>query len=94
MVPDSKSFVITPLSPHNLNVRPLIVSEDSIIKLRVEGRSPLHLATLDARSESFTEDLEPTIRKEDFKISLVRFSDHHIFNTIRQKLIWGLDARN
>lgn len=94
MVPDSKSFVITPLSPHNLNVRPLIISEDSIITLRVEGRSPQHLATLDARSESFTEDLELTIRKEDFKISLVRFSDHHFFNTIRQKLIWGLDARN
>jgi NAD+ kinase len=94
MVPDSKSFVITPLSPHNLNVRPLIVPEDSVITLRVEGRSPHHLATLDARSETFTEDLELTVRKEDFKISLVRFSDHHFFTTIRQKLIWGLDARN
>lgn len=94
MVPEAKSFVITPLSPHNLNVRPLIVPEDSIITLKVEGRSPQHLATLDARSEVFTEDIELTIRKQDFKISLVRFSDHHFFNTIRQKLIWGLDARN
>ncbi|HET6990652.1 MAG TPA: NAD kinase [Bacteroidia bacterium] len=94
MVPDAKSFIITPLSPHNLNVRPLIVPEDSIITLRVEGRSPQHLATLDARSAIFTEDVELTIRKEDFKISLIRFSDHHFFNTIREKLIWGLDARN
>ncbi|CAN5288634.1 NAD kinase [soil metagenome] len=94
MVPDSKSFVITPLSPHNLNVRPLIIPEDSIITLRVEGRSTQHLATLDARSEIFTEDVELTIRKEDFKISLIRFSDHHFFNTIREKLIWGHDARN
>ena len=94
MVPDSKSFVITPLSPHNLNVRPLIVPEDSIISLRVEGRSIQHLATLDARSAIFTQDVELTIRKEDFKISLIRFNDHHFFNTIREKLIWGHDARN
>lgn len=94
MVPDAKSFVITPLSPHNLNVRPLIVPEDSIITLRVEGRSPQHLAILDARSEIFTEEVELTVRKEDFKISLIRFSDHHFFNTIREKLIWGHDARN
>ncbi len=94
MVPEAKSFVITPLSPHNLNVRPLIIPEDSIISLRVEGRSSEHLATLDARSEIFTEEVELTIRKEDFKISLVRFSDHHFFNTIREKLIWGHDARN
>ena len=94
MVPDARSFVITPLSPHNLNVRPLIVPEDSVITLKVEGRSPQYLATLDARSEAFTEDVELTIRKEDFKISLVRFGEHHFFQTIREKLIWGADARN
>lgn len=94
MVPDARSFVITPLSPHNLNVRPLIVPEDSVITLRVEGRSPQYLATLDARSASFSEDTELTIRKEDFKISLVRFNDQHFFHTIREKLNWGHDARN
>ncbi|MCX6310919.1 MAG: NAD kinase [Bacteroidetes bacterium] len=94
MVPDAKSFIITPLSPHNLNVRPLIVPDDSIITLKVEGRSHQHLATLDARSEVFSEETELTIRKEDFKISLIRFSDHHFFTTIREKLIWGHDARN
>lgn len=94
MVPDAKSFVITPLSPHNLNVRPLIVPEDSVITLKLEGRNPHHLATLDVRFEIFNEEMELTIRKEDFKISLIRFSDHHFFNTIREKLIWGHDARN
>jgi NAD+ kinase len=94
MVPDARSFVITPLSPHNLNVRPLIVPEDSVIHLKVEGRSPNYLATLDARTESFTADVEFTIRKEDFKISLVRFGEQHFFQTIREKLIWGHDARN
>ena len=94
MVPDAKSFVITPLSPHNLNVRPLIIPEDSVITLRVEGRSPQYRATLDARSEVFTADEELTIRKEDFKVTLIRFNDQHFFRTIREKLIWGLDARN
>jgi NAD+ kinase len=94
MVPDARSFVITPLSPHNLNVRPLILPEDSIIKLTVEGRSPQYLATLDARTKVFDANLELTLRKEDFKISLIRFSDQHFFDTIRHKLLWGSDARN
>jgi NAD+ kinase len=94
MVPDAQSFVITPLSPHNLNVRPLIVPEDSVIKIRVEGRSPHYLATLDTRSEAFDADTELTIRKEDFKISLVRFGERDFFQTIREKLKWGHDARN
>lgn len=94
MVPDTRSFVITPLAPHNLNVRPLIIAEDSVITLKLEGRSPQYLASLDARMEAFDEDMELTIRKEDFKISLVRFSDQHFFQTIREKLIWGHDARN
>lgn len=94
MVPDSRSFVITPLSPHNLNVRPLIVPDDSVISLKVQGRSPQYLASLDARTEAFPEEVELTIRKEDFKISLVRFSEQHFFHTIREKLIWGHDARN
>ncbi|HLG03068.1 MAG TPA: NAD kinase [Bacteroidia bacterium] len=94
MVPDAKSFIITPLSPHNLNVRPLIIPEDNTIKLRVEGRCPEYFATLDSRTESFSEDTEIILRKEDFKISLVRFGDQHFFQTIREKLLWGHDARN
>ncbi|HEU4718562.1 MAG TPA: NAD kinase [Bacteroidia bacterium] len=94
MVPDARSFVITPLSPHNLNVRPLIVPDDSIIKLTVEGRSSRYLASLDARSLPFDVSTELTIRKEDFKFSLIRFSDQHFFQTIRQKLLWGSDTRN
>jgi NAD+ kinase len=94
VTPDARSFIITPLSPHNLNVRPLILPDDCVIKLKVEGRSPDYLATLDARSQSFSEDTEITIRKEDFKISLVRFGEQHFFHTIREKLLWGHDARN
>jgi len=94
MIPDAKSFVITPLSPHNLNVRPLIVPEESEILLKVEGRSPQYLASLDARTKSFNESAELRIRKGDFKISLVRFDNQHFFDVIREKLMWGVDKRN
>ncbi|MCK6640719.1 MAG: NAD kinase [Bacteroidia bacterium] len=94
MVPDAKSVVLTPLSPHNLNVRPLIVPEDSEILLKVEGRSPQYLASLDARITTFDAAEELRIRKGDFKISLVRFDNQHFFDVIREKLMWGLDKRN
>lgn len=94
MIPDAKSFVITPLSPHNLNVRPLIVPENSEITLKVEGRSPQYVASLDSRMESFAEGEKLKITKGDFKISLVRFDNQHFFDVIREKLGWGADARN
>lgn len=94
MIPDAKSFVITPLSPHNLNVRPLILPEDSEIKLTVEGRSQQYIASLDARMQAFDESEELIVRKGDFKISLVRFENQHFFDVIREKLMWGLDKRN
>jgi NAD+ kinase len=94
MIPDAKSFVITPLSPHNLNVRPIIVPEDSEIVLKVEGRSPHYMASLDSRMQPFEEGEELRIRKGDFKISLVRFDNQHFFDVIREKLMWGVDARN
>ncbi|MBI3512425.1 MAG: NAD kinase [Bacteroidetes bacterium] len=94
MTPDAKSFVITPLSPHNLNVRPIIVPEDSVISLKVEGRSEQYLVSLDARNHAFPQSTELIIRKEDFKIALIRFNEQHFFHTIREKLIWGYDARN
>jgi NAD+ kinase len=94
MVPDSKSFIITPISPHNLNVRPLIISEDSIVKLKVEGRSSEYLASLDSRTAVFPATEELTITKEDFKFNLVKLKDTHFFNTLRNKLMWGVDKRN
>lgn len=94
MIPDAKSFVITPLSPHNLNVRPLIIPDDSEIKLKVEGRDQQFIASLDARMQPFGESEELILRKGDFKISLVRFDNQHFFDVIREKLMWGVDKRN
>jgi NAD+ kinase len=87
-------FAITPIAPHNLNVRPLIVSDDAVITLTAETRQHYYLATLDSRSVRVETDIEFTIRKENFDISLVHFPDHNFPARIRSKLNWGLDRRN
>lgn len=92
--PQSASFVITPVAPHNLNIRPMVVPDDSVISFEVEGRSDQFLCTMDSRVESITADLELAVRKEDFTFSLVRANNHNFLDSIRQKLYWGMDSRN
>jgi len=92
--PESGNFIITPIAPHNLNVRPLIISDNATIKLRVEGRSENFLCTLDSRYETITDEHEITIRKNDFEIVLATLEDINFMKTIRNKLMWGLDKRN
>ncbi|MFN3341706.1 MAG: NAD kinase [Flavobacteriales bacterium] len=92
--PGSNNFVITPIAPHNLNVRPMIISDDNIIRLRVEGRSKHFLATLDSRSFSVDSQDELIIRKADFKIKLIKLQGQNFYETIRNKLMWGIDKRN
>ncbi len=92
--PESASFVITPVAPHNLNIRPLIVPDSSIISFEVEGRTDGFLCTLDSRREIVTREVLLAIRKETFDISLVRLNENNFLQTIRNKLSWGLDKRN
>lgn len=92
--PQASSFVITPVAPHNLNTRSIVVADDNIISFEVEGRSEQFLATLDARTESITSNIQLAVRKESFTISLVRPDEHNFLQTIRQKLYWGIDRRN
>ena len=92
--PDSKSFVITPVSPHNLNIRPLVVPDDSIISFEIEGRTDGFLCTLDSRREIASKDVLLAIRKEVFNINLVRLNENNFLQTLRNKLSWGLDKRN
>jgi NAD+ kinase len=94
VVPQSKNLIITPVSPHNLNVRPLVVADDSVITLEVEGRSNYFLVSLDSRSATVEAGLRLTIRKEDFKARLIKLDGSSFVNTLRKKLNWGLDARN
>ncbi|MEM6641486.1 MAG: NAD kinase [Bacteroidota bacterium] len=94
MMPDAKDFVITPVSPHNLNVRPLIVSDDSILRFEIETRQRSYLISLDSRSETIEKDLELRIKKAPFYARLIRIDGINFPDTIRNKLGWGFDKRN
>lgn len=92
--PESESFIITPVSPHNLGARPIVVSDRSEITFRIEGRSKKYLVSLDSRFETVDESVKLKVRKERFKAHLIQLPGQHYFKTLRQKLNWGLDPRN
>jgi NAD+ kinase len=92
--PDAGNFVITPVAPHNLNVRPIVVPNNNIISFEVEGRSDQFLCTLDSRMETIDNTVQLAIKKEEFKLSLLRLDDSNFLHTLRNKLLWGIDARN
>ncbi|WP_209330937.1 NAD kinase [Lunatimonas salinarum] len=92
--PTAKNFVITPVSPHNLNVRPMVVSDDSEISFKIEGRSEKFLVSLDSRSTPIDASVELKIKKERFVAKLVKCHRYSFFDTLRQKLNWGFDMRN
>lgn len=94
VVPQSNNFIITPVSPHNLNVRPMIVSDSSVISFEIEGRSRNFLISLDSRSRTVDSSVQIAVRKEDFTVKLVKFEGYNFLDTLRQKLNWGLDLRN
>ncbi|WP_212000404.1 NAD kinase [Chitinophaga sp. HK235] len=92
--PDANNFVITPVAPHNLNVRPIIVPNESVISFEVEGRSDQFLCTLDSRMETIDSTVQLAIKKERFSLSLLRLDESNFLHTLRNKLLWGIDARN
>ena len=92
--PKNKNFAITPIAPHNLNVRPLIVNDDVEIRLKVESRVPQYSLSLDSRLTHIDTGVEIVIRKAKFSINLVQPSNISFYETIRQKLLWGRDKRN
>ncbi len=92
--PDSASFVITPVAPHNLNIRPIIVPDNTIVSFEVEGRTDGFLCTLDSRREIVTKEIQLAVRKESFGVNLIRLNENNFLQTLRNKLSWGLDKRN
>lgn len=94
ITPDSENFIITPIASHNLTVRPLVIPDTSVVKLKVEGRSDNFLITLDSKQETIGPGKELVIKKEDFYINLIQLPNKNFFSTIRDKLMWGLDKRN
>lgn len=92
--PESTSFVITPVAPHNLNVRPIVVPDDNIISFEVEGRAENFICVLDSRKEIVDKQVQLAVRKESFTLSLIRLNENNFLQTLRGKLSWGLDTRN
>lgn len=92
--PQTSSLVITPVAPHNLNTRSIVVPDDNVISFEIEGRTDHFLCTLDSRTETIPNSVQLAVKKELFTISLVRPDEHNFLKTIRQKLYWGIDRRN
>ena len=92
--PNSGNFVITPVAPHNLNVRPIVISDDSVISFEIEGRAENFLCTLDSRFETISAAHQLAVRKNDFPIRLLQLQDVGFMETMRSKLAWGIDTRN
>jgi len=92
--PDTNSLVITPIAPHNLNARPLVIPDDCTISLQVSGREESYLVSLDSRIATLTNETKITIKKAPFSIKLVQLLDDSFVKTLRKKLLWGEDKRN
>lgn len=92
--PESGSFVITPVAPHNLNARPIIVPDDNVISFEVESRTDNIICALDSRREMVGKNVSLAVRKESFDISLLRLGENSFLQTLHNKLTWGLDKRN
>jgi NAD+ kinase len=94
LTPNVESFVITPMAPHNLNARPLVITDTTEIQLKISGREEQFLISLDSRIAAVSKDTKIAIKKADFTISIVEFKEESFLNTIRKKLLWGADKRN
>lgn len=94
VLPQTNNFVVSPVCPHNLNVRPMVVSDRSVISFEVEGRSSSYLAALDSRSTAVDMNVQLAVRRENFTARLVKLNHVNFLSTLRSKLNWGLDKRN
>mgnify|MGYP001327754387 CR=1 FL=1 len=95
VMPNSKNFIITPIAPHNLNVRPLIVSDEHIVKIEIiDNHKNKFLLSMDSRNQYLNKNQSITIKKAKFEINLVELKSTSYSKTLREKLLWGLDTRN
>ena len=93
IVPQSGSLCITPVAPHSLNIRPIVINDTSVIELEVCSRSHNFLVAIDGRSMKLTEGTRLTIRKADYMVKLVKLKNQRYFSTLHRKLMWGADSR-
>lgn len=94
IMPDADSFTLTPIAPHNLNARPLVIPDSTEIKLKLSGREDSYLVSLDSRIATLDNNATITIKKADFKIKMIELKGESFIHTLRKKLLWGEDKRN
>lgn len=94
LFPRTNDFVLTPIAPHNLNARPIVIPDNKIIKLKVESRSNKFSVSLDSRTIHINTNFEIKISKADFNISILRLNEQSFLKTLKNKLMWGIDKRN
>ncbi|MFC5047244.1 NAD kinase [Aquimarina hainanensis] len=94
ITPDTESIVLTPISPHNLNVRPLVIPDNQEVKLKASGREDTYLVSLDSRIHTLKNDTTVIIKKAPFKINMVVLEGNNFLKTLRKKMLWGEDKRN
>ena len=94
IMPDTQNFVLTPIAPHNLNARPLIIKDDTKIKLKVSTREDTFLVSMDSRIATLQKNSVLTVQKAPFQIHLVELNGSSFPKTLRKKLLWGQDKRN
>lgn len=94
MLPDSDNLIITPIAPHNLNVRPILIPNNKTISFKVSGRNESFNVSLDSRTQTIKNQSELIIKKSDFKLNLINLEGQHFFETLRNKLLWGIDKRH
>jgi NAD+ kinase len=92
--PESENFVITPISPHNLNVRPVVISDSNVLSFEIEGRSSKYLLSCDSRTETIESSIKFEVKKANFNVNLIRLHNETYLSTLRNKLLWGIDTRN
>lgn len=94
ITPGCQVHILTPIAPHNLNVRPVVVPDHMPIKLKIEGRERRYLISLDSNSKNIPQGAELIVRKAEFMINVMKFEDNTFLDTIRNKMLWGIDKRN
>jgi NAD+ kinase len=94
ITPGCQVHILTPIAPHNLNVRPMVVPDHLPITLTVEGRDRTYLVSLDGKSKSIRQGEQVIVSKAEFMINVVKFEDNNFLDTIRNKMFWGIDTRN
>jgi NAD+ kinase len=92
--PESNSIVVTPVSPHNLNVRPIVLPDSSVLSFEVESRSANYILSCDSKTEVIDKTMRFKVQKAGFELNLIRLNNESYLSTLRNKLLWGIDARN